>query len=356
MTHDFAELVGSRLVDCIGKHNPHQQARYFVEVIILKLATSHPRVFAPILCDHMKRTDMAPQEVASFMVIVGNLFVGRFADSFLSPTIFGKEKVRNLRETMLSGVVPWLSSTQSFARGIAQLLAFKLIPLVVDVSEETSDSDGTGVKTSSWFLVAMYKYLLENKDARRLREKQFDLFSAMDVERMCSPQGLMSLPKDSSGEVNPPTMIDRIVDCLKVLMEENYEDFWIQFSDMPSTSNDTCQNTVALVSPSLQRKIVPVDALNLELENAKDQRLRNRAGRFKQELIICAALLDKPANLGGICRTAEVFAAERLVVPDREILKNEVFTALSVGALDWIEVEECKEKVSKTIAYSCSTA
>lgn len=41
---------------------------------------------------------------------------------------------------------------------------------------------------------------------------------------------------------------------------------------------------------NFQRKIIPLDALNLALEELREKRLRNSAARKKQELIVCAVL------------------------------------------------------------------
>jgi tRNA G18 (ribose-2'-O)-methylase SpoU len=103
---------------------------------------------------------------------------------------------------------------------------------------------------------------------------------------------------------------------------------------------------------NFQRKIIPLDALNLALEELREKRLRNAAGRKKQELIVCATLVDKIPNLGGLARTAEIFAADRLVIPDLRVAKMDNFKSISVGAGDWIEIEECKEEVCKECVLS----
>jgi tRNA G18 (ribose-2'-O)-methylase SpoU len=55
--------------------------------------------------------------------------------------------------------------------------------------------------------------------------------------------------------------------------------------------------------------------------------------------------VDKVPNLGGLARTSEIFAADRLVIPDLRVTKMDNFSSVSVGAGDWIEIEECKEEV-----------
>ena len=98
---------------------------------------------------------------------------------------------------------------------------------------------------------------------------------------------------------------------------------------------------------NFQRKILPLDALNVAMEDLREQRLRNAAGRKKQQLVVCATLIDKIPNLGGMARTCEVMAACRLVLPDLAVCRQDSFKGLSVGAADWLEIEECKEEVSE---------
>jgi tRNA guanosine-2'-O-methyltransferase len=66
---------------------------------------------------------------------------------------------------------------------------------------------------------------------------------------------------------------------------------------------------------NFQRKIIPLDSLNLAMEDLREKRIRNAAGHQKQQLIVCASLVDKVPNLGGLARTAEIFSANRLAIP-----------------------------------------
>ncbi|CBY13012.1 unnamed protein product, partial [Oikopleura dioica] len=59
-------------------------------------------------------------------------------------------------------------------------------------------------------------------------------------------------------------------------------------------------------------------------------------------LVICASLIDKANNLGGITRTAEVFGAESLAISNLSILKSKDYTSLAVTAMKWIDIQEVK--------------
>ena len=64
------------------------------------------------------------------------------------------------------------------------------------------------------------------------------------------------------------------------------------------------------------------------------------SGRRHQPVIMCAALVDKTPNLGGLARTSEVFSAETLVVPDKSVLADRGFQDVSVSAAQWLPIHE----------------
>uniref|UniRef100_A0A8D2JJ93 tRNA (guanosine(18)-2'-O)-methyltransferase TARBP1 n=1 Tax=Sciurus vulgaris TaxID=55149 RepID=A0A8D2JJ93_SCIVU len=57
-------------------------------------------------------------------------------------------------------------------------------------------------------------------------------------------------------------------------------------------------------------------------------------------LIVVASLVDKPTNLGGLCRTCEVFGASVLVVGNLHCVRDKQFQHLSVSAEQWLPLEE----------------
>lgn len=60
-------------------------------------------------------------------------------------------------------------------------------------------------------------------------------------------------------------------------------------------------------------------------------------------LIDCSFLYlfkDKAPNLGGLCRTSEIFSVRTLVIPSNSFLKEKEFLNLSVSAEKWLDIEE----------------
>lgn len=66
----------------------------------------------------------------------------------------------------------------------------------------------------------------------------------------------------------------------------------------------------------------------------------DKKGRSCQPMAILASLLDKPANLGGLARTCEVFRAETLILDSLAVVGESLFRSLAVTAYEWACMEE----------------
>eukprot|EP00980_Cylindrotheca_fusiformis_P020952 scaffold7970_cov118-Cylindrotheca_fusiformis.AAC.8 len=271
------------------------------------------------------------------MIVGGNWIVGHYENDYFDLHSGSDVKLKQL----LAAVVPWLSSTQGFSRAIAQLLVHRLTPLCIDVTE-TGEISPDEV---DWFPREIYRFLNENREMKRLRKKQGNFFERYSVEDMYTPEGVLGIPVDEGDEADPLHMVDAMKDILKNVYSETHgEDVpvWKEIEHMVTSEQHVVENAENQVN--FQRKIIPLDSLNLAMEDLRQKRTRNAAGKKKQQLIVCASLVDKVPNLGGLARTAEIFAADRLVIPDMALAKMDNFKSLSVGAGDWIEMEEVRQE------------
>ena len=97
----------------------------------------------------------------------------------------------------------------------------------------------------------------------------------------------------------------------------------------------------ARLSSTFQRKIdvasVPLAAMQAyfadeaALLSSRD-RLALRQNRQRQPFICVASLVDKAPNLGGLCRTLEIFNCEQLVIGDESMKEDGLFQRISVTA------------------------
>ncbi len=210
--------------------------------------------------------------------------------------------------------------------------------------------------SDAFLLKSISTFLDNNPEMTRLRNKQCQFFETYSMEQACHPEGIFTFDIDGVEEANPPHMVEILKQSLVDIYDETHPTDtpeWkalaeeIENLSLMETQDDSEEildedREDPLVN--FQRKIVPIDSLNLSLASQKQATLRNAAGRERQSLIVCASLIDKVANLAGLTRTAEIFAASRIVVPDIKVKKMDNFKSICVGAEEWIEMEECKEK------------
>uniref|UniRef100_A0A8B9QH36 tRNA (guanosine(18)-2'-O)-methyltransferase TARBP1 n=1 Tax=Apteryx owenii TaxID=8824 RepID=A0A8B9QH36_APTOW len=93
----------------------------------------------------------------------------------------------------------------------------------------------------------------------------------------------------------------------------------------------------------VQKKIIPWknSTPSLDLELVFQDRAA-KLGKSNSRLIVVASLIDKPTNLGGLCRTSEIFGASALVVSSLHYVQDKQFQHLSVSAEQWLPLIEVK--------------
>lgn len=93
---------------------------------------------------------------------------------------------------------------------------------------------------------------------------------------------------------------------------------------------------------NVQRKITPWKSMISELTAPLDLPDMAEPKQQRGGLILVASLIDKPPNLGGLCRTCEVFSVQEYVVPSLAVLEDQTFNSLSLTAQQWVPVKEVK--------------
>jgi hypothetical protein len=325
VTDDIADQVCQSVFASLSEPI-HSQIRYFMEVFTIQCARKHSDLFGEAFVNDISRTDLSLQHVASLM-IMGGKFILSHKNQL---DYFAQDADKSRLKRVLASIIPWLSSTQGFSRGIAQILVFALIPRVLDDPKDLNAANPT--ESNDWYLKVTYDFLEKNKDMQRLRSKQTAFFSDdptdSNAESGMDLKSIMSMAVDEADEVDAVHAIDAIKECLRSTYEEAHEDnipVWKQIDqwkaeqellqDSEEDSDDDGNDGVN--NATFQRKIIPLDSLNLTLEDLREQRLSNAAGMHKQPLIVCASLVDKIPNLGGLARTSEIFAAQSLIIPVR---------------------------------------
>ncbi|CAF4140691.1 unnamed protein product, partial [Adineta steineri] len=94
-------------------------------------------------------------------------------------------------------------------------------------------------------------------------------------------------------------------------------------------------------SSTIQHKANPYPVV----ESLDDTELRGSIKRT--QLIVVASLIDKQTNLGGLCRTGEVFGVKEMVIGSIRILEDQQFLNLSMTAHKWLRIKQVQERELK---------
>ncbi len=183
-----------------------------------------------------------------------------------------------------------------------------------------------------------------------MRQRQASFFVEYNLKEKSTLLGLMKLRVTDSGVqlgscFDARASADYIpVHILTVMNEflrasrENEE--LVTQEGLKTVTDETQSGADKDVQFTLQTKRIPFNELQLTLSEQRRLGSRNGADINRQSVIVCASLVTKATNLGGLARTCEIFAAEKLILPSLAVTSTDAFTGIAVAAGSWLPMEE----------------
>ncbi len=308
-------------------------------------------------------------------------------------------------------LAPFLTSNWGHVRTVAQYFFHELMAPRMATRAETETETSSAADAPCSVLGQLFDYVHAHPELSKMRAKQHAYFAAFDPLFRCSLRGLLSHDDPSAGLLPPPLLelvnarVTEHLSAIRVAYDDEKEgmasgpNFRQESHAKPSPlslvdpetrgSNRECLNPTSAaantstsgaaachdavadamaLSTNFQRKLdisrVPLaemqaylhDALSaseLDASQRERDRLVQRAGDslHRQPLVCVASLVDKPPNLGGLCRTMEIFHAQQLVVGDLAVTTDPVFKRISVTAHKWVALREVKPDVKSVREY-----
>ena len=95
----------------------------------------------------------------------------------------------------------------------------------------------------------------------------------------------------------------------------NYSELKVLLAENPNYETSVLEE--AEKSKNYQRKIVPWE----QVEETYEEMREKQAKQKRNDIIIVASLIDKPINLGGLCRSCEIFTASTLVISSLKFMQ-----------------------------------
>ena len=117
--------------------------------------------------------------------------------------------------------------------------------------------------------------------------------------------------------------------CFLLLQGETTEK-----TNTPSDDQQQQQQYIDTQKKIMPWNLIPSDDLMLQSELSRKKDLGS------SDLILCAVLVDKIPNLGGLARTSEIFGVKRLVIGSNRYLSDPSFKSLSVTSEKWLDIQQ----------------
>ncbi|XP_031993477.1 probable methyltransferase TARBP1 isoform X1 [Hylobates moloch] len=315
--------------------------KYFIEWIIILILHKFPQ-FLPKFWDCFSYgEENLKTSICTFLAVLSHLDV-------ITQNI--PEKKLILKQALIV-VLQWCFN-HNFSVRLYALVALKKLWTVCKVlSVEEFDALTPVIESSLHQVESMHGAGNAKKNWQRIQE-HFFFATFHPLEDYCLETIFYILPRLSGLIEDEWITIDKFTRFTDVPLDAGFQWYLSQTQLSKLKPGDWSQQDIGtnLVEADnqaewtdVQKKIIPWNSRvpDLDLELLFQDRAA-RLGKSISRLIVVASLIDKPTNLGGLCRTCEVFGASVLVVGSLQCISDKQFQHLSVSAEQWLPLVEVK--------------
>ncbi|KAF1332933.1 Methyltransferase tarbp1, partial [Globisporangium splendens] len=340
---------------------PHLPAmRFYMEIFAMRMIMRFPQVtiqnhVVPLL----QNFNLIPQVGASLLVVAGYAVSHRVH----------LESDPRLCDALLHAMLPWLNSSHGHTRTLVQFMLATLLPQYLHHHQQqqqhangaSTTAIATGMSGDLQFLTETASFLSRNKEMKRLYRRQANQLAKFRPEFECSLLGILSSSQlNEFLELFPKDDVLLFTTQFKRAMNELYAQFQREnFEEDTSATQGSNHSSGQASLPAatrlmnVQRKI-DTSTTSILLDDsvlpaamtgagAVDAAATNIRNKTRQQVILCASLVDKIPNLAGLARTCEIFNASKLIVPNvRACEDDEMFATISVTANKWMPMEQVR--------------
>ena len=294
-------------------------ARDYLESLALYFLTKFKWPLGRLIST-LKDFSLSSQAVASFVVIGG--FLASYTQSDVPE-----------RTELMMALMPFLSSNIAYIRGLSQMWLFAANEKQLLPTEWM------------WLLNPILSFIRTNKESVQMRFKLRPVFALWEPIAAVESGEILSLCSSSGAMFRNSELVPSrvFIDAVREGVHDALQDNWFYTRDLQSLIDDAM---AAQRATEQQTDVVSrVGNVNSQKKyNPPQLEMDDVARRCETELIVFTSLVEKVTNIAGLCRTAEVFGASKLVVPCMQILKDPHFSSMSVTADKWIAIEEVAER------------
>uniref|UniRef100_A0AAQ4PDT1 tRNA (guanosine(18)-2'-O)-methyltransferase TARBP1 n=1 Tax=Gasterosteus aculeatus aculeatus TaxID=481459 RepID=A0AAQ4PDT1_GASAC len=333
------------VLNCVfeaGFCSNHASVKYLIEWMMILILVHYPHHMDGFWACFTRDHDKTKTSICTFLSVLVHFNV-------IIPHL--KDKALHLRKA-LDIILQWCFN-HNFSVRLYALLALKRVWSLAGFQAEEGADELRGMSTVILACLnqaeAMQSTGNANKNWTRIQEHFF--FGAFDPISDYSVETIFytfpSLSEMADEEWIPPWKFEKLL-C---------------FSESPSFPLRNPSPDLSQLQPGdwiqqdkgdqnkeerwaeVQKKITPwrlgIQEQEPELQLVPQQRAA-RLGKLHGALLVVASLIDKPTNLGGLCRTCEIFGASTLVLDSLRHVSDKHFQSLSVSSELWLPLLEVK--------------
>ena len=346
ITDDKFALEFSNSVRKALEGDNQTSVRFFMEWSLVRLFSSHNLLLEPVWKEMENLYKARLGYVASLISIVTHVFL----------TMNKPESQMEYLQRLIPAIVPCVFLNHSQIR--AYILA--ALQLISDTSTDDVWSQINRQFPIVQSCLLFTQSVVEGVKEKNRLQKDRDLFSLHPIKDFSIEVVFKTVPFITG-------VVDDEVITPSAFQNEGSE-AWMDVSDFPlyrrnlkqqsqesggkethvelptvETGHKKTENSSASsVSSDVQKKITPwnVIAPLQEDQDSFDQLRQRPLERRVGDLIVVASLIDRGPNLGGLCRTCEIFGASRLVLGSKQVVSEKDFKSVSVSSEKWVDIEE----------------
>jgi tRNA G18 (ribose-2'-O)-methylase SpoU len=240
---------------------------------------------------------------------------------------YGASRDVDGKDQLVKMIVPFLTSNSALVRAQAQYW-------LSEISEDALEDENG--------LLLMRTFLKTNKDIQAVFNKMRPVFARLDPIRLIDSEATV-LAQTLWTAGSHSAFMEEIKMAVREGMTEvvlTHDERAILEEQRKFKSEDAVASGPSATLGNFQRKYDPKEQTDFP-ESRKSK---------KTDLVILASLLDKPTNIAGLSRTAEIFGARKLLIANEKMLADREFKAMSMTSEKWLDIEEVRvENVKEEI-------
>uniref|UniRef100_A0A670Y1H1 tRNA (guanosine(18)-2'-O)-methyltransferase TARBP1 n=1 Tax=Pseudonaja textilis TaxID=8673 RepID=A0A670Y1H1_PSETE len=334
----------SRIVDRIlqaGHNNNQASVKYLIEWNIILILHKFPHYLQKFWNCFNYDEDQFKTSICTFLAVLSHF------DIILQNT---SDKISTLKKALIV-VLQWCFH-HNFSIRLYALIALKKIWGMCKASYVNDFDTLTSIIEGSLNQVELMHGTGNAKKNWQRIQKHFFFEHFHPLKDYCLETIFYTLPRLSETPEEEWISLSKFTAFRDIPLSSTFPSCHSQTTLLDLKPNDWTQQDIGinLAEPNnerrwvnVQKKIIPckASAPDLDLELMFQDRA-TKLGKSNRKLIVVASLIDKPTNLGGLCRTCEIFGVSALTVSNLHYINDKQFQHLSVSAEQWLSVIEVK--------------